>query len=171
MKLVNPSLHYQEQYLQALEEGKTESTTTMLNAPAEGQSFAAFVQVLIDNAKGLQLPEGYVPQSNYWLIDNDTFIGSVSIRHKLTEFLLKEGGSIGYYIRPSKRNLGYGRKILELALLEAKKLGLTKVLITCDDTNIGSQKIIEANGGVLENIIELKEGHPKKMRYWISLSN
>jgi hypothetical protein len=59
---------------------------------------------------------------------------------------------------------------IEISLAEAKKMGFEKVLLTCDDDNIGSQKIIEANGGVLENIIEgEKEGKPKKRRYWIKI--
>ena len=59
-------------------------------------------------------------------------------------------------IRPSKRNQGYGKKILQLALLKAKALGINKVLITCDETNIASKKIIEASDGVFENSIEIQ---------------
>jgi len=63
--------------------------------------------------------------------------------------------------------MGYGNTVLQLALIEAKKIGLTKVLLTCDDGNVASQKIIENNGGVLENIIEEKKGKQKKRRYWL----
>ena len=110
-----------------------------------------------------------MPQTTYWLIDNDEFIGRVSIRHTLTESLLKEGGHIGYDIRPSKRNMGYGKRILELSLPKAKELEIDKVLVTCNETNTGSKKIIEANGGILENSIEMGEGKPAKLRYWILL--
>jgi predicted acetyltransferase len=87
----------------------------------------------------------------------------------LNDFLLKQNGHIGYFIRPSKRKMGYGKKILQLGLLEAKKMGLPKVLITCDEDHFASQKIIEANGAILENIIETENGKPKTRRYWINL--
>lgn len=167
MQLVLPSLEYKDQYLQALNEVEEETNDTHLDRPGMGQSFEEFVQLSNDHAKGVNLPEGYVPATTFWLIDNNEFIGRVQIRHALTEHLVKRGGHIGYYIRPSKRKMGYGKKILELALLEAKKLGLSKVLITCDDNNIGSQKIIEANGGILENVIDFVQDGPKTRRYWI----
>lgn len=132
-------------------------------------NFAEYIEKLLSESEGENLPEGYVPQTTYWLIDNDEFIGRVSIRHTLTESLLKEGGHIGYDIRPSKRNMGYGKRILELSLPKAKELEIDKVLVTCNETNTGSKKIIEANGGILENSIEMGEGKPAKLRYWILL--
>ena len=106
-----------------------------------------------------------MPATALWLVDNGEFIGSLSLRHRLNENLLKMGGHIGYSIRPSARKRGYGTKILELALPIAKSLGIDKVLVTCDDDNTGSAKIIEKNGGVLENKVE-HEGKLKR-RYWI----
>lgn len=169
MQLVSPTTTYQAMYLQALKEGKNETQNTRLEPPRAKETFADFVQRLNDYAKGLQLPEGWVPSTELWLIDNDEFIGRVSVRHILNDYLLKVSGHIGYYIRPTKRNLGYGKKILELALEEAKKLGIPKVLVTCDESNIGSQKIIEANGGILENTIETEKDKPRTKRYWIEL--
>ena len=169
VQLVLPSLKYRASYLQALEESKGETGETQLNKPEENQSFEDFVQQLHDNARGVNLPKGWVPASMFWLIDNEEVIGRTHIRHELNDYLFKHGGHIGYYIRPSKRNMGYGKKILELSLAEAKKLGLKKVLVTCDDDNIGSQKIIEANGGVLENKVSTEEGKPQTCRYWIEI--
>lgn len=93
----------------------------------------------------------------------------VNIRHSLTEHLLKIGGHIGYWIRPSKRNMGYGKKILAFSLPEAKKLGISKILVTCNDNNLSSRRIIEENGGILENIVENSKDHPLKRRYWITM--
>jgi predicted acetyltransferase len=126
--------------------------------------------MLQDQSAGLNLPEGFVPATMFWFIDNEELIGRLQIRHELTPFLLKHGGHIGYYIKPSKRNLGYGNKILSLGLQEARKIGLKKVLITCDEDNSGSRKIIESNGGVQENSIETEKGKPKTLRYWINLN-
>ncbi|MEK9134718.1 MAG: GNAT family N-acetyltransferase [Patescibacteria group bacterium] len=169
MQLILPSLKYKASYIEALEESKNETEETQLNKPAENQSFEEFVQQLNDNAKGINLPEGYVPATMLWLIDKNKVIGRVQIRHELNDYLMKYGGHIGYYIRPSKRMMGYGTKILELALVYAEKLGLSKVLITCDDDNFGSRRIIEANGGILENIITVEKGKPKRRRYWITI--
>lgn len=172
MELVLPSIKYKESYLGALEEAKTDNDNggAKLQEPKENESFEDFVKHFYDEIKGLNLPEGYVPATMFWLIDNGEFIGRIQIRHELTEYLSKRGGHIGYYIRPTKRKMGYGKKILEMALTEAKKLGFEKVLLSCNDDNAGSWKIIEANGGVLENIIEPeKEGEKKKRRYWITI--
>jgi predicted acetyltransferase len=171
MQLVAPSIYYKEQYLQALEEGKDETGDTRLNQPEDNQSFEEYVQMLNNRAKGLQFPLGYVPETIFWLVDNNEVIGRVSIRHTLTDHLRKIGGHIGYYIRPSKRKMGYGKKILELALQKAKEIGLSKALVTCDEDNIGSQKIIEANSGVLQDIIEKEKGKPKTRRYWIIIKS
>lgn len=169
MKLTLPSVKYKHSYLQAVEEGKGEAGVTVLRKPRKDESFEKFVTDIRNEAKGLNLPENWVPATEFWLIDHNEFIGRVSIRHILNDNLLKIGGHIGYYIRISKRNQGYGKIILQLALQKAKKLRISKVLMTCDEGNIGSQKIIEANGGILENIVEVDEKHPKKKRYWIKI--
>ena len=167
MRLVLPDIRYKDEYLRALEEGKDE-VRHMLRRPSDQESFEDFVTHLLGWAQGLYLPEGWVPSTELWLIDGNEYIGTVSIRHRLTEKLLRESGHSGYYIRPSKRKMGYGKKILAMGLEKAKELGLTKVLVTCDENNIGSRKVIEANRGVLEDIVEVKNA-PRKRRYWISL--
>lgn len=169
MKLIVPSARYKESYLKAIEESTGETDVTIISKPMENQPFEEFVKNKIEESKGFHLPEGWVPATELWLIDNDEFIGWVNIRHSLTHNLLKIGGHLGYWIRPSKRKLGYGKKILKLALPEAKKLGISKLLVTCDTTNIGSQKIIQVNGGVLENIVANGQNNPRKMRYWINI--
>jgi len=172
MELVLPSVKYKEGYLGALEEAKTDpgNQIAKLQEPKDGEAFESFVEHFYNEMKGVNLPEGYVPATMFWLIDNGEFIGRVQIRHELTDHLLKHGGHIGYYIRPSKRKMGYGKKILEMALLEAKKMGFGKVMLSCNDNNVGSIRIIEDNGGVLENIVESETaGQPKKRRYWITI--
>jgi len=169
MELVLPSLKYKSKFLEASEESKHEKGDTRLSQAQENESFEDYVKRANDNAKGINVPKGFVPATTFWLIDKNDLIGRVQMRHMLNESLLKENGHIGYYIRPSKRRMGYGKEILKLALLEAKKLGLRKVLITCDDNNLASQKIIEANGGILENIIEIEINKPKTRRYWITI--
>ncbi len=169
MKLIHPTTKYKKEYLAALEEAKREVNRTSLAKPKENQSFSDFVNILLSQSKGENLPKGYVPATTYWLIDNDEFIGRVQIRHSLTKSLTNTGGHIGYYIRPPKRKKGYGLKILELGLLKARSLGILNVLVTCDINNLGSKKIIESNGGILENTFNEGSGKPLKLRYWIKL--
>ena len=87
------------------------------------------------------VPDGkHVPGTTLFLLDADRnrLIGAVNIRHYLNDNLLKTGGHIGDGIRPSERRKGYGTEIIRLALIECQKLGIDKVLITCDKDNIGS---------------------------------
>ena len=91
----------------------------------------------------------------------------MNIRHSLNEYLLKYGGHIGDGIRPSERRKGYATKMIALALEECKKLGIDRVLITCNKANIGSAKSIINNGGTLEN--EVIKDNDIMQRYWITL--
>lgn len=112
----------------------------------------------------------YVPGSTFFALDEDRniFVGAVNIRHYLNEHLLNYGGHIGDGIRPSERRKGYGTEMIRLALLEAKKLGIDKVLMTCDKNNIASRKTITNNGGVLENEVKQSDGEILQ-RFWIKL--
>lgn len=113
---------------------------------------------------------GRVPDSVFFLLDNDRdrLLGAVNIRHYLSDALLKEGGHIGDGIRPSERRRGYGTEIVRLALIECRKLGITRVLMTCDKDNVASAKTIIKNGGVLENEFVNSDGDIEQ-RYWIAL--
>ena len=135
--------------------------------------FAAFVQRLQDDERGVALKPGIVPSSAYWLLRHDadgaTVLGVSSLRHALTPALEDVGGHIGYSIRPSERRRGYGTRILALTLQYARALGLERVLVTCDTDNTGSARVIEKNGGVLasEGYSELTK--TRVSRYWITL--
>lgn len=102
------------------------------------------------------LPDGWVPTNYYFLCDFDLIVGICSIRLKDSDFVLNYSGHIGYAIAPWYRKRGYGRKALELLLIEAKKLQLNQVILTCDVSNIGSSKIIKYNGGIYNNTVSTK---------------
>jgi predicted acetyltransferase len=106
---------------------------------------------------------GKVHCDYYWIIDGEpeAVVGFLALRHTLTPALLEIGGHIGFSVRPSRRRHGHATRALLLALPRAAELGIARVLVTCDDGNIGSQRAIEANGGVLDDI---RNG---KRRYWI----
>lgn len=110
---------------------------------------------------------GLVPATQYWLVaDNAGYLGEVSLRHHLNESLKRFGGHLGYKIRPSQRRKGYGSLLCKLAIEAARRRGIGDILITCDDDNRGSWKIIEANGGVLVDRVDNMRGTLTR-RYWV----
>ena len=134
-----------------------------------GMKFSDYVDLLNAFERGERLPQGFVPDTALFAFVGPEIVGGLGIRHTLNDFLFKIGGHIGYGVLPRFRKMGYAKTILALALPIAKEFGLSKVLLTCDDGNIGSIKTIEANGGVLESITPGENGEPKKRRYWIEL--
>lgn len=114
--------------------------------------------------------EDRVPDSVFFLLDEEKnrLLGAVNIRHDLNAALLQEGGHIGAGVRPSERRKGYATEMIRLALLECKKLGIDRALVTCDKENVGSAKAIVKNGGVLENDFVNSDGEVEQ-RYWITL--
>ena len=115
--------------------------------------------------------DGRVPNSVFFALDTERniLVGAVDIRHYLTEELLFTGGHIGDGIRPSERRKGYATAMIGLALEECRRMGIDRVLMTCDKDNIGSAKSIRNNGGVLENEV-LNEDGVLEQRYWIDLT-
>lgn len=168
LKLVRPSAEYKDSFIKSVIEFQGEGRDMTLNVDDLNRDFESYLEKKRKEALGIDLKEGYVPSSSYWLIDGGEYIGTVHVRTELNEDLMKKGGNIGYAVRSTKRQMGYGTKILELALTKAKESGLDRVLITCDDDNIGSAKIIESNGGVLENKAEV-DGILIR-RYWIDIN-
>lgn len=168
IKLVYPSEKYLKSYKQAYKEYvKHNITTYNLDDPDK----VDVIKKSENYRYSIDLPEGFVPQITYWLVENDEFIGQIGLRPKINDFLLNYGGHIGYFVKYSKWNKGYGTKMLNLVLNRAKKLGLKKVLITCNDDNYGSSKVIEKNGGQLENKVKNNINGKEILtrRYWIEL--
>lgn len=112
-----------------------------------------------------KLLQGFANLGN--VVCNTAFLSVSRLRHKLTKTLLKEGGHIGFDVPPSKRGNGYGTILLSLTLEKAKEKGINKVLLTCDKDNIASKRVIEKNGGILENIITSERTGKEVLRFWI----
>ena len=130
-----------------------------------GQTFGEFVRMVDDQRHGRAIDVNWVEST--WLIADvdEVVVGRASIRFELNDHLLNEGGHIGYAVRPGHRRLGYATEILRQSLIVARAGGVQQVLVTCDDHNIGSATVIESNGGVLENIVDI-DGVALR-RYWI----
>jgi|SRR5689334_3896795 len=130
--------------------------------------FDAMLARLDACSRGLGLPDGFVPHSTFWLVEDDAHVVGVSnIRHTLTPSLLREGGHIGYGIRPSARGRGFGTEILRGSLRRARDIGIRDVLVTCAADNVASARVIRRNGGVLESEGFVPERNEVVQRYWI----
>ena len=170
-ELVLPTTRVQASFLEAMAEfeadGERDSQTAgwiHLNAPGwrDPETFASFVDaVLADARDDTPRPSFHVPATTLWWVDGDEYLGRIAIRHTLTDALRDAGGHIGYDVRPSRRREGHGTAMLRAALPWARDLGIDRALITCDDDNVGSIRVIEAAGGVLEDV------RGDKRRYWV----
>lgn len=168
MELVRPMRKYDQGWKEALREFEEENVGGFWNFPEKPTDIDSYILRDEESSHGTNLQTNWVPSTTYWLIDNETFIGHVNLRHRLNDKLMMHGGHIGYAIRPTERRKGYGAKILELVLPKAEELGIQKALVTCEESNIGSRKIIENNGGKYQNTVE-SDGKSIR-RYWINLS-
>ena len=175
VKLVIPAKKYLFSYLDACCEYKANGNWRFnVHDPEKFEEWkTSLFSTYENNRLGLNLPDGYVPSSAFWLVENNTFIGAGNIRHKLTPALEHFGGHIGYFIRPSKWNQGYGTLQLALLLKEAGKLGIDRVLVTCDEDNVGSYRVMEKNSGIYQDTIEnIIEGRVRRTkRYWFDTSS
>jgi predicted acetyltransferase len=168
VSLVKPTVEMEVEYLDFYKEWK-DSGEDMIPWVIEKDpsDFKRIVQFLHNNEKGENLPEGWVPDSTYWLVNEDNkVLGVVNIRHSLTERLFNCGGHIGYGIRPSERRKGYATQILSLSLEKTNELGIDRVLVVCDATNIASERTIVKNGGKEDVSFTEKDGNVVK-RFWI----
>lgn len=174
MFLTEPSPQYKDSFLEALREFQQEGEFVQHSLRYVMADFDSYVKSLNRSYDRSLQPPDYVPATRYWLIEGDeqtgVYVGNLTVRHELNDFLLKVAGHIGYQIRPAWRRKGYGTQILCLGLQKALALGITRALVTCDETNIGSKKVIEYNGGKFENAVCIEGSSVKKLRYWIDIA-
>src|SRR4030095_12729101 len=118
--------------------------------------FRGYLEVLAEQEFCVNMPSAnHVPSTFLFAFVGNRIVARASIRHSLNEFLHRVGGHIGYVVVPEFRRQGYATAILGQSLLIARdKCGLHRILVTCDDDNIGSIRTIEKNGGILENVVE-----------------
>lgn len=108
-----------------------------------------YFKIAHDMRDGVNLGE-LVQATNFWIIGEGEYLGRMSIRHELNEWLRNYGGHIGYEIKTSARRKGYATAALKEAIQYCKReLKLKELLLTCDDQNIASYKTIETNKGIL----------------------
>jgi predicted acetyltransferase len=169
LQLVRPTAIYRETFLRALAELQREGLPWWISSDLDlaREDFAGFVAKKLADAT--RRTEAFVPATHLGAIADEELVGRISIRHELNDALRIEGGHIGYDTVPSFRGRGVATEMLRQALPLARALGLTDVLVTCDDTNGASIRVIEKNGGTLRETKTLAAGKPRKRYYWIAL--
>ena len=168
LRLVEPSMTYKDACLDAVREFHAAGEYS-IDAEQLGAKFEDLIARLVAAKDPTNAPPGELPYEDFWLMEGDEWIGKLTLRTTINAKYLHAGGHIGYEIRPSKRRHGYGTILLHMGLELARERGIHRVLLTCDETNLGSRKVIENNGGQLENAVEVQGQTVLKMRYWINL--
>ncbi|MFE9690722.1 GNAT family N-acetyltransferase [Micromonospora sp. NPDC005806] len=126
------------------------------------QGFARYVTELrLQEREETPRPEGWVPVTTLWWVEGDEYLGRIAVRHRLTPALLELGGHIGYDVRAGARRRGHATAMLRAVLPRARGLGIDPALVTCDVDNVASRRVIERNGGVLE------DERAGKLRFWV----
>lgn len=133
-----------------------------------GEPWAQYLGRLDDQRHGRALPPDRVPATFLGAWVGPELVGRVSIRHELNDTLAAWGGHIGYGVVPWRRRSGHAREILRHAVIVARAVGVERILLVCDDTNVGSARTIEACGGLLESVVNGPEGSGRLRRYLIS---
>jgi len=174
LKLVTPDKKYLSSVREAITEYKSKPSKFEIHAVskmimAEQNNFDDYFGNTLNEAAGLNLRPGYVAHSVFWLVDDDNYIGTFNLRHSLTPALEQIGGHIAYQILPSKQRKGYAYAGLKLCLVEANKIGIEKVLVTCKAENTASYSVIHKamlEFGGYEDEVLVKDNCVEK-RVWI----
>lgn len=130
-----------------------------------------YIKVCKEYENPATVPSHLVTATQFLFVrkSDNKLLGMIQVRHCLNDYLSKFAGHIGYSIRPGERRKGYAKKMLKAALPFCKEIGLRRVLITCADGNVGSEKNIIYNGGVYESTIYEPNEAINLKRYWVSL--
>jgi predicted acetyltransferase len=130
-----------------------------------GMTWDSYLTALEEQRVGVNLPNGWVASTFLLATVASEIIGRTSIRHRLTETLEREGGHIGFGVLPRHCRRGYGIEILRQSLVVAHEVSVTSVMVTCDESNVGSRKVIESCGGLLESVVPASSGSSAIRRY------
>lgn len=156
MKLVFPKLSHKEaaiQYINEFDEYDSEiNGSGGLDRYLKEATYEEWLEKVLADMDIANIQEPRVPALTYFYIreEDERIVGMVNIRLALNDFLQKEGGHIGYGIRPTERKKHYATNMLSDALRVCDTLGIKEVIVTCDKTNPASAKVIQNCKGELE---------------------
>ena len=172
LRLTAPSASFHQSWLEAKREWPDGHQDGSGIRPGDrfdtAEDFQAWIQRLSMSADPALLLGGVqVTASRFWIVEEDSYLGAIELRHVLTPVMVEAVGHIGYNVRPTARGRGIATWALKAVLPHAHSAGLSRVLLTCDEQNLASARTIEGNGGVLEDVRDTELG--RKRRYWIEL--
>lgn len=169
LKLVRYDEVSEENYIDYISEWESHQEKVVPSAARrDGHSFLEMMNKWREDETDIAVSKGLVPATLYFLIDDSgRTLAGIQFRHFLNERLRQDGGHIGYGVRKSERRKGYAHEMLKLLLEKIKQLEIDKVLITCDDNNIGSAKTIESCNGIMQDKVMFENELIR--RYWIML--
>ena len=136
---------------------------------ANHADFDTWLRGMQNRKTATDLPEGYVRENFYLCYNGARLVGVFSLKFELTDYLLHFGGHVGYAVRPSEQCRGYATEIMRQGKALAKSFGFEKLLAVCDEDNIASERVIQKNGGMLENTLFDPEEQGNVRRYWLML--
>lgn len=169
-ELMRPTKEYAEQIAQYRQEFLERNDSMNGCGPLRRiENIEEYIQVCRDWECADKVPAHLVKCTQFIFVrkSDNRLVGMIQVRHGLNDFTAKYAGHIGYSVRPSERCRGYAAKMLEMALGFCREIGLDKVLLTCDEDNAASEKVIAANGGVFECAIYCEQENMWVKRFWI----
>ena len=170
LTLVKPALTFQEEYCAMIQEFTQIGEGQFNNFPLALKDFVAYISELDNEAQGIDLPTGVVPQETYWLVkDGKHVLGEIRLRPYLVSPFEQHNGHVGYNIRPSERRKGYATCQLALLLEKVKRRNIPRIMLTVKGDNPASVRTIEKNGGKLEWQRFLPEKGRIVSCYWIEV--
>ncbi len=127
---------------------------------------------LQQHARGENLPDGFVPYESWFLMsDQGRMLGSIRYRPRLTAFWFLVAGHIGYDVSPLHQGQGYGKLMLRILLQRLANIGNKQVIITCQEQNISSQKVVMGADGEYLNSVWYEPENAHILRYRINIEH
>ncbi len=171
--LEKPTLEMKTQIQEMVEEITANSPDKVYPGFANYNKYPTYEEWLDDvnkQAKGQNLPSDFVPALTYVMVrkSDKKIIGLINIRTRLNKRLQTWGGHLGFTIRPTERQKGFGKKMLALALKVCHRRHIYKVLVTCDDSNEACCRLIESFKGDYSSLYGLANENVTIRRYWIT---
>ncbi len=124
---------------------------------AYGVSYDEFIEEIIprwiDYSRGINLAEGHVPDTHYFLWVDDIPVGIFKLRHYLNDSLREHAGHVGYGVAKEYRGHGYATEGLRLIIEEARKLPIDtdELYLSVLKNNPASLKVQLKNGARIDH--------------------
>ena len=156
MRFIIPTMDYKDKAIEYINEfyeyGSEINGSGSLDRFLKESTYEKWLDKLLSAIDIANLQESKVPSLTYFYIReaDDRIIGMINIRLALNDFLRREGGHIGYSVRPTERRNGYGTDLLKEGLKILERIGIHEVLVSCDKDNLASAGVIKNCGGSLK---------------------